>query len=61
MKKLFAILAVAGVMAACNSGDDAQNGDTTNAAADTTPAVVTPDTTTVTADTTAAAGDTTTK
>ena len=49
MKKLFAILAVAGVMAACNNGDDANTTDTTGTTLDTTPVMV--DTTTV-ADTT---------
>ena len=62
MKKFLTILAVAGVMAACNNGsDETTNGDTVSA--DTTPAtVVTPDTTTTGTDTTTTTGtDTTVK
>ncbi|MDP3128364.1 MAG: hypothetical protein Q8M81_07715 [Sediminibacterium sp.] len=50
MKKVFAILAVAGFMAACNSGENAAPAvDTTKAAMDTTAVA---DTTKVAADTT---------
>ncbi len=60
MKKVFAILAVAGLMTACN------NAETTEATADTAAATVdtaaaTVDTTAATVDTTAAAVDTTKK
>ncbi|HEX6915179.1 MAG TPA: hypothetical protein VF145_08045 [Chitinophagaceae bacterium] len=61
MKKLFAILAVAGFMAACNSGENTENADTTTVTTDTT-TVVTPDTATVVTDTTTTVStDTTTK
>lgn len=53
MKKVFAILAVAGLMTACN------NAETTEATADTAAATV--DTTAAMVDTTAAAVDTTKK
>ncbi len=53
MKKVFAILAVAGFFAACNSGET-----TETPAADTT-ATVAPADTTAAADTTAKAADTT--
>lgn len=59
MKKVFAILAVAGFMAACNSGETAAPAaDTTATAVDTTKAAM--DTTAV-ADTTKVAADTTKK
>ncbi len=61
MKKFLAIMAVAGVMAACNNGDDANGADTTTVSGDTT-TVIAPDTTTVVApDTTATSADTTKK
>lgn len=45
MKKFLTILAVAGVMAACNSGsDETKTGDSTTADSLTTPAPTTPDT-----------------
>ena len=62
MKKFLAILAVAGVMTACNNGDDANGEDTTTVSQDTT-TVVTPsiDTTATTGgDTTATTGGDTT-
>ncbi len=59
MKKFLAILAVAGVMTACNNADDATTEDTTTVVTDTTPVMVTPDTTTMSADTTTISADTT--
>lgn len=60
MKKVFAILAVAGFMAACNSGETAAPAaDTTATAVDTTKAAM--DTTAAAADTTKVAADTTKK
>lgn len=54
MKKVFAILAVAGMFAACNSSET-----TETPAADTTAVAPAADTTAAPADTTAAAADTT--
>lgn len=50
MKKLLAILAVAGVMAACNNGKDEKTEDTTVTTKDTVVAAPTQDTTIVTKD-----------
>jgi ABC-type uncharacterized transport system auxiliary subunit len=59
MKKVFAILAVAGFMAACNSGENAAPAaDTAKPAVDTT---VKADTSKAAMDTTKAAADTTKK
>jgi hypothetical protein len=60
MKKVFAILAVAGFMAACNSGENkAASADTAKTAVDTAKAAM--DTTHAAMDTTKAAADTTKK
>lgn len=60
MKKLLTILAVAGVMAACNSGDDASNADTTATNVDTTTPSTPTDTSMSFTDTTGGTGADTT-
>lgn len=61
MKKVFAILAVAGFMAACNSGENKAAATDSAATTVDTAAKAAMDTTAVAADTTKAAADTTKK
>jgi hypothetical protein len=62
MKKLLALLAIAGFMAACNNGDDEnKNGDTITTTTDTMTTPTTVDTATHMGDSSNMSHDTTTK
>lgn len=59
MKKVFAILAIAGFMAACNNSGDKKEGENKDTTKMETPVTPTQDTTKPAADTTKPAADTT--